>query len=466
MADGAAVATAETAIPVWRLLEMERPNRSARRVLTWIQRVTALALIGLAVWAFQQDATLAGGALYALVYAFFAAMIALRLFAAAATLAAPEAPAAPGPLPAALPVYTILCPLYREAAVVPALAQALARLDYPRECLDLKFVLEADDHETLAAIEALESLRPFEAVIVQSDGPRTKPKALNIALAVARGDFVTVYDAEDRPHPQQLKAAVAAFHAGDARLGCVQAPLTIDNGADSWFAAQCATEYAIQFREILPLLDALGLPMPLGGTSNHFRLEALRAVRGWDSYNVTEDADLGYRLARKGFRMGLIAPGTTEEAPIRFGAWLNQRTRWIKGHIQTWLVLMRDPGKTAREMGLASFASMQLVLAGGIAASLAHGPLALLVLYAALAPGRALEPQDFALALGGYCIALYGALVAAARSRAPSIFAAGLTMPLYWPLASLAALRAILELAWRPHYWAKTTHGLALRRPA
>lgn len=167
---------------------------------------------------------------------------------------------------------------------------------------------------------------------------------------MARGEFVCVYDAEDRPHPLQLQASVLAFEDGGAALACVQAPLVIDNHAASWISRQFAAEYAIQFREILPMLARLNLPLALGGSSNHFRIEAVRAAGGWDPHNVTEDIDLGFRLARDGWRGGVIAPPTWEEAPIKLGAWLTQRTRWVKGHLHTWLVLMRNPFRTAREM--------------------------------------------------------------------------------------------------------------------
>lgn len=298
------------------------------------------------------------------------------------------------------------------------------------------------------------------------EGPRTKPKALNDALALARGEFLTVFDAEDRPDPQQLRAAVAAFAAGDERLACVQAPLHADNGGAAWVAAQFAAEYAIQFGQILPLLGQMNLPLPLGGTSNHFRVAALRDVHGWDSYNVTEDADLGYRLARKGWRVGLIAPPTMEEAPVTLRAWLKQRTRWMKGHMQTWLVLMRNPARTLGELGLVGFLSMQLVLAGGLLAAFVHAPLAVLLAVSVLTPIDLLGPQDLALAIFGYVTALFAALAAAGHLGDWRIFRAALTMPLYWPLSTLAVAEAVLDLIRRPHFWAKTRHGVSARATA
>jgi glycosyltransferase XagB len=333
--------------------------------------------------------------------------------------------------------------------------------DYPKDRLDIKLLVEADDPEMITL--SLAATAPhIETVIIPAAAPRTKPKALNVGLGRARGEFVAIFDAEDRPHPQQLLAALAAFEDGGARLACVQAPLVVDNQDASWIAQQFAAEYAIQFREILPLLAKLGLPLPLGGTSNHFRTGVLRASGGWDPHNVTEDADLGYRLARDGYQSGVIGPPTREEAPITLGAWLNQRTRWIKGHLQTWLVLMRNPFRTAHEMGLRAFLSMQLVLAGGFLAALVHGPLAFVVLVALLSHYD-LRPVDFIMTLSGYCVAVFAALTASALSGNLSHARAAFTMPLYWPLSTLAAVRAVFELFLRPHYWSKTTHGVSPR---
>ncbi len=335
--------------------------------------------------------------------------------------------------------------------------------DYPTHALDVKLLVEADDPDTILAATAVANAPHVEVVIIPVASPRTKPKALNVGLARARGEYVVVYDAEDRPDPQQLRAALAAFEDGDDRLACVQAPLDIDNVDASWLSRQFAAEYAIQFREILPLLARLELPLPLGGTSNHFRTDALRACGGWDPYNVTEDADLGYRLARDGYRADVIAPPTFEEAPVTFDAWRKQRTRWIKGHMQTWLVLMRDPVKSAREMGLSAFLSMQLVLGGGVLAALAHGPLAFILLLAVLSPYTLLTPADFALALSGYATAILASFTACALSNTLSHARAAPTMPFYWPLASIAAYSALVQLFLRPHHWSKTVHGVSKR---
>ncbi len=435
------------------------PQRSAKRTF-YITQILFFSLLcaGLyAAWRAAPAETFT--AMHALALTLFTSAILWRLFAAASLTPIASRPGAP----ARWPIYTLLCPLYREANIVSDLLTAIGALDYPADALDVILLIEGDDEETLRAASAAIGGRDVSILIIPPAQPRTKPKALNAGLARARGEYVVVYDAEDRPHPRQLRAALAAFEDGGEKLGCVQAPLMADNEQASWIAGQFATEYAIQFGQILPLLARLGLPLPLGGSSNHFRTAALRATGGWDPYNVTEDADLGYRLARDGWRSDVIAPPTCEEAPISFGAWLNQRTRWLKGHMQTWLVLMRDPLRSVREMGLGAFASMQLVLAGGIAAAFVHGPLACILLVAALSPYDLLGPADFVLALFGYTVAVFSALSACAQTGNLNHARAAFTMPLYWPLASLAAFRALVELIVRPHHWAKTDHGLSPR---
>lgn len=234
-----------------------------------------------------------------------------------------------------LPVYTIMAALYKEAASVDGLFRAIEKLDYPPEKLDVIIAVEADDKETRQAIATRKHRMPITVVPVAAGGPRTKPKALNFALALARGTFIVIYDAEDRPQPDQLRLALDAFRNGDAQLACVQARLCIDNTVDSWLTRFFTAEYAGQFDVFLPGLTALDLPLPLGGSSNHFRTAILREVHAWDPYNVTEDADLGMRLARLGYRSAMIDSTTYEEAPAKFGPWLRQRTRWFKGWMQT-----------------------------------------------------------------------------------------------------------------------------------
>jgi hypothetical protein len=241
------------------------------------------------------------------------------------------APALPRLPDAELPVYTVIAALYREAASVGPLLDAIDALDYPREKLDVIVVLEPDDLQTRAAIARRGAEPHLQVLIAPAIGPKTKPKALNFALHFARGQFVAVFDAEDAPDPGQLRAALDAFRTTGSEVACAQAKLCIDNLTHSWLSRMFAAEYAGQFEVLLPGLVSLHMPLPLGGSSNHFRTEALRKVGGWDAYNVTEDADLGFRLARFGYRSVIIDSTTSEEAPVRFGGWLRQRSRWMKG---------------------------------------------------------------------------------------------------------------------------------------
>lgn len=261
------------------------PRRSAKRVLFATQGAVLIALGYLAWRGFEAAPHAFIQALVASAYTLFAAAILWRLFAAASLK--PLLSRIAGE--ADVPTYTILCPVYREASVLGDLMRALAKLDYPMAALDVKLLIEADDEETLRTALTFHAPFSLETLVLPPMAPRTKPKALNVGLARARGDYTVVYDAEDRPHPLQLRAALAAFQDGGPRLACVQAPLAVDNADASWIARQFAAEYAIQFREILPFLSRLSLPLPLGGSSNHFRTEALRAGRGWDPFNVCED---------------------------------------------------------------------------------------------------------------------------------------------------------------------------------
>ncbi len=384
-------------------------------------------------------------------------------------------PAVRGALPGlpddALPVYTIIAALYREAASVDGLLTAIERLDYPAEKLDVILAVEADDRDTRAAIAARNSRIPIAVVPVPTQGPRTKPKALNVALPFARGTFTVIYDAEDRPEPNQLRQALQAFRAGGDDLACVQAALCIDNTADSWLARLFTAEYAGQFDVFLPGLSAMRLPFPLGGSSNHFHTATLREVGGWDPYNVTEDADLGMRLARFGRRLDVINSTTYEEAPAQFGSWLRQRTRWFKGWMQTWLVHMRRPSRLLRDLGPAGFFTFQLIVGGNVLAALVH-PLFMAALIYSVASGTPLWGADNAtvailaaiygmtVVIGYLTSAFLGWLGLSRRGLLATAWVLLLT-PAHWLLLSLAAWRALYQLVTAPYAWEKTEHGLA-----
>lgn len=366
-----------------------------------------------------------------------------------------------------LPRVSILVPLYRETAVLDPLLEALSRLDYPRELLEIRLVIEEDDAPMVAALAA-RSLPPTTGIIaVPADRLRTKPRALNYALDFVQGDIVGVYDAEDRPDPGQIAAVAAAFAASPPDVACLQARLGYYNARRNWLTRLFAIEYATWFGLVLDACERLGLPLPLGGTSLFVRRAVLEEVGAWDAHNVTEDADLGMRLARAGYRTRIIASVTLEEATETPGAWIRQRSRWLKGYLATWISHMRRPRRLWRDLGTAGFLGFQVLLLGGVVAFVTL-PLLWLVWAFALAglvPDwiAALPPALPAL-LWGTLLAGQAALFLAAwracavtgqRDLAPWI----LTQPAYWALGAVAALRAVAELALAPFRWHKTEHG-------
>ena len=298
-----------------------------------------------------------------------------------------------------------------------------------------------------------------------------KPKALNYALPLARGEYLAIYDAEDRPERDQLRRAVDAFRRGPPNLAVVQARLNIYNLHDTWLTRQFTIEYSALFEGLLPTLTRLRLPIPLGGTSNHFRVSALKWLLAWDPYNVTEDADLGIRLTRSGYRCGIITSTTFEEAPCKLMGWLKQRTRWLKGYLVTWLVHMRRPRALWRELGPRGFAGFHLIIGGTVLAALVHPWVYVLAVFE-LASGGFLGPPSSLVALPFWVVAWFvlvtgyaGAMalgLAAVRKRGYRELVRQVPlMPLYWLLVSAAAYRALWPFVTDRFAWEKTEHGLA-----
>lgn len=378
----------------------------------------------------------------------------------------------------ALPVITILAPLYRDAGSLNGLSKAIDALDYPRGKKDVKLLLEEDDEETLNAAKQLALHRRYDVIVVPDTGPRTKPKACNFGLLRANGDLTVIYDAEDQPEIDQLRKAAAAFAAGDQNLACMQARLNYYNADENWLTRLFTLEYALWFDWLLPALQKLNAPIPLGGTSNFFRTDILRAVGGWDPFNVTEDADLGLRLARLGYRVEMLNSTTYEEANCKLGNWIRQRSRWIKGHLQTWLVHMRQPGAFVTQNGWHGLLSIQLFLAGNAAGALINPILWGAFIYMNLFNKTAFDTSMpvalqllnlTALIVGNFCFILCAAVAPLKRGwRHLCLF--GLTAPVYWMLTSIAAYKALWQIIFRPYYWEKTDHMIsamaAHRRPA
>jgi len=440
------------------------PREPASRwlLLLVLASIAALCLFALLPPPLARAVTLAGQGL-------FLAMTTFRL--AALIIAAPVAADAVDLLTdAELPVYTVLVALHREAAVVPRLIRGLMALDYPAAKLDIKLLIEADDPETAAALARIALPARFEVITVPPGAPRTKPRALNAALPLARGALLTVYDAEDVPDPGQPRLAASLFARLPERTACLQGRLVIDNAGDSRLARAFALEYAGLFDVLNPALARLDLPIPLGGTSMHLRTRVLRALHGWDAWNVTEDADLGMRLALAGYGVGDLPSATIEEAPARLGPWLAQRTRWLKGLMQTSLAHGRHPlANAARLGGLEALCAAALV-PGTVASALAY-PVCLacaawnfLILEVPAAPSF---PDNLA---AGFAITLFGvgfaamvlpALIGCARRGWGDLAQSAPWMPLYFLLVSLAAWLALAELVHAPVRWNKTQHGLS-----
>jgi cellulose synthase/poly-beta-1,6-N-acetylglucosamine synthase-like glycosyltransferase len=366
-----------------------------------------------------------------------------------------------------LPDYTVLVPMYREAKVLPLLARALGNLDYPQSKIEVMLVLEEDDEETIEAAKALNLPGTFTIIRTPPSHPKTKPKACNYALQYARGDLVTIYDAEDQPESDQLKKAVLAFQKGDSRLACVQARLNYFNRGENWLTRMFTLEYSQWFDFLLPGLDWLKVPIPLGGTSNHFKLSALRKVGAWDPYNVTEDADLGVRLAQEGYTVGVINSTTFEEANGVLPSWIKQRSRWIKGYMQTWLVHMRRPRHLLRSIGWRGFFSFHLFI-GCPPLIMLLNPIMWAVFIVSAVLGRTQLAWMFPEPIGtlaafnlvfANAALIYFGVVAALKRRYIDLVVAGILQPFYWVLHSVAAYKALWQLIYNPHYWEKTEHG-------
>jgi glycosyltransferase involved in cell wall biosynthesis len=392
------------------------------------------------------------------------AVVVLR--AAALWFALRQSPDPPDPPPDGLPTISVIVALYREASIAPRLVRRLGRLDYPRALLDVILAVEDDDAETRTALAAA-ALPPWlRVVVVPPGGVRTKPRALNYALDFARGSIVGIWDAEDAPAPDQLRVVAARFAARPPDVACLQGILDYYNPRTNWFARCFTVEYAAWFRVVLPGLQRLRAPLPLGGTTLFLRRAALERVGAWDAHNVTEDADLGIRLYRRGYRTEMIPTVTEEEANCRPRAWVRQRSRWIKGHLITWAVHMRHPVRLWRDLGGRGFLLYQILFLGGQSQVLLAPLLwSLWVVAAGVAHpvGTALGgPVLLALTglfVGAEALTIATGIVGVRRTRHRGLAWWAPTLHLYYPLASLAGWRAAVEVFTRPFYWAKTSHG-------
>ncbi len=367
-----------------------------------------------------------------------------------------------------MPSYTILLPMYKEPIVVANLIDSIKKMDYPISKLDVKILLEEDDDETLQALYRLRPPGHFKIIRVPLSYPKTKPKACNYGLLFSEGEFLTIYDAEDTPEPDQLKKVVYKFRNGPDNLICVQSALNYFNAQDNFLTKMFTLEYSYWFDYMLPGLEAMKLPIPLGGTSNHFKVKYLKEIGGWDPFNVTEDADLGLRANAHNLIVATINSTTYEEANSHYGNWIRQRSRWIKGYMQTYLVNMRHPLQLLRKVGLKSFLGFQLLI-GGTFFSFLINPLMWIIFIVWLVlkpmilneifPPWLVVMSLFSLVVGNG-VGIYLNMIAVFRRRLYWLTPYSLLNPIYWILHSIAAYRGLWQLFFKTHYWEKTVHGL------
>lgn len=371
------------------------------------------------------------------------------------------------------PTYTIFCPLYKEWEVLPQFIKAISNLDYPNSQLQVLLLLEEDDKETIKQISKISLPHYFQAIVIPHSYPKTKPKACNYGLGFAKGEYSVIYDAEDAPESDQLKKAVMAFRKSPDDVICVQAKLNFYNPYQNILTKLFTSEYSLWFDLVLTGLQSIGAPIPLGGTSNHFKTKDLISLQGWDSFNVTEDCDLGIRLTKKGFQTAMIDSTTYEEANSEAKNWFNQRTRWIKGYIQTYLVHTRNPSAFIKSKSLNGFFKFQMIVGGKILAMFVNPLMWIITIsYFVFRPiiGPAIEsvfPTPILYIgvislIGGNFLYLYYYMIGAVKRGYFDLVKYSYLIPFYWIAMSLAAWVAVYRLITQPHYWSKTKHGLHL----
>lgn len=378
-----------------------------------------------------------------------------------------------------LPVYTILVPVYKEKDIIKDLINNIQNIDYPHYKLDICILLEEDDVETIEAVREMNLPHYYSITIVPKSHPQTKPKACNYGLIRARGKYVVIYDAEDRPEPDQLKKVYLSFKELPASYVCIQSKLNYFNSNQNCLTRLFTQEYSMWFELLLVGIMQTSTPIPLGGTSNHFKIDFLREVGAWDPFNVTEDADLGIRLFKKGYKTAIVDSRTWEEANSDIMNWVRQRSRWIKGYMQTWLVHMRHPVQLYKTCGLKGFIGYQAMVLGTPLLPLVNPIFWVLILLwyftkaawiSSLFPGSLYYIACFQLIFGNFmftytnAVGMYWVIRdCSLKNKQPfsyGLIKYALLSPLYWFLMSIAAYKALIQLLIKPFFWEKTTHGL------
>ncbi|NUH66148.1 glycosyltransferase [Sulfitobacter sp. S0837] len=394
----------------------------------------------------------------------------LKAAALASTLLKPRAPTTPPRVPPSdfrLPRVSVMVPLYKEQEIASALISRLSRLTYPKSLLQVVLVLEAGDEVTRETLNRTALPSWISLIEVPEAGQlRTKPRALNYALDFCKGSIIGVWDAEDAPEPDQIEQIATRFHQAPDNVACLQGVLDYYNSRSNWMSRCFAIEYASWWRVLLPGVARLGLVVPLGGTTLFFRREILERLGGWDAHNVTEDADLGLRLARHGYVTEILPTVTYEEANCRPWPWVRQRSRWLKGFLTTWSVHMRAPRRLMKDLGMVRFLGVQtLFLATFSQFALAPLLWSLWLTFVGLSHPAAelLGPAVMTGVIGLFILSqllnLSLSAFAVSDRRHRHLLPYVLTLPFYFALGALAALKALYEFASSPFYWDKTAHG-------
>lgn len=379
-----------------------------------------------------------------------------------------------------LPVYTILVPVYKEKEVIKSLIGNIQNFDYPQYKLDVCILLEKDDTETLEVLNNMKLPENYRIMIVPDCKPKTKPKACNYGLIRAKGEYVVIYDAEDRPEMDQLKKVYLSYKKLPDEFVCIQAKLNYFNSSQNILTKWFTQEYSMWFELLLVGIMQIKTPIPLGGTSNHFKVDFLREVGAWDPFNVTEDADLGVRLFKKGYKTAVVDSRTWEEANSRLGNWIRQRSRWIKGYMQTWLVHMRHPIELYRSLGLQGFIGYQAMVLGTPLLPIINPFFWLMLVWwymtkalwiKSMFPGVFYYIAAIQLFFGNFMftytntVGMYWVTRdCALKKKQPfsyGLIKYAILTPVYWMLMSVAAYKALFQLIKNPFYWEKTDHGLA-----
>lgn len=469
----AMIRAAELRVPA----DMSCRTRNERRTGQIALALMAAVAIGLWLVPVLMLTALAGWAVLTLVtqtalkIAAFAATLLIRAKQRQRERATADARIASPQMNAPLPIISVMVPLFEESDVTGRLVARLARLEYPRELTDILLVIETSDTVTKAALDGVTLPRWLRVVEVPEGPIQTKPRALNYALNFCRGQIVGIWDAEDRPDPDQLHKVARGFHFAPNDVACLQGALDYYNPRTNWLARCFTIEYAAWFRVLLPGVARLGLVVPLGGTTLFFRRTALEEVGAWDAWNVTEDADLGVRLARSGWRTEILETTTDEEANCRALPWIRQRSRWLKGYAMTWGVHMRNPAQLWRDLGFLRFWAFQVQFFGTLSQYLLAPVLWSFWLLSLGLPHPLRGP--LAEIWGGHAVtALFVTFVVselisigiglwAVRGKKHRHLMAWVpSLHLYFPLGCLAGWKAIYEVVVRPFYWDKTQHGL------